>query len=1289
MKKIALLFVATVISVMCAHAVPAYRRAQQFTQPDGSVITLTLQGDEFGHWYTTMDGYAMKRGANGMFVPCSTFELAAIQQRRIEGHQRRWQASHNGNAAPARRAGTSKLPKGDQRVLVLLAEFSDYPFVLDNPQETFKNHLNKENNSEGIGYGSARDYFLAQSGGEFRPQFDVWGPYKVSNPMKNYGENDDQGHDKNAAQLVAEVLKLANPDINFKDYDTDNDGVVDFCYVIYAGYGEAHGANENTIWPHQWRLSSGTGAALKLDGVQVDEYACSCELYGYSGNEIDGIGTICHEFGHCLGLPDFYDTGDAGNFGMNAWSIMDYGCYNEGGYTPCGYTAYEKEYLGWLKIETLDEEQTVTLVPTSEGGKAYRIENSANTNEYYIVENIQQTGWNRSAYGHGMLVTHVDYKQAAWISNTVNNYDPQRMTIVPADNTRIKTRSSLAGDPYPGTSGNTELTDYSLPSTETNDGGYFSQPITEITEKDGVITFEFLKGSGEATTALEAKDVNESSFNARWKRRLGTENYTLEVFHITGEIPTDKNQWGIPLLNAQGELISTVKTSQSEEVITNLEANNLYCYRVRCLKDGNLSPFSNLIYVQTVADPGKITPPTLHKPLKDSTDVTFAWTPVEGAEKYILEYSPVETGKQVIPDGRLLVSEDFKNVKTSCGEIGRVLDIYTDTTGWRGSEVHSQAGKIQLGSEEEYGYILTPTLPQTNGMITIEFSVSKYSQKDNRPILFFCLATDADKHHYADVKGVYVSSTDEVNYYTIMGPLDTGSYLAYLTDTETDSEDTPRVTLDNLKVFWGDLTEKYERIGAKRISFEENLQASAQRMSALYGQQLPSRITEEQKRPSRVATSTKQYIETSDTLYLLTGMDEGSYIFRVRAVKGNDYSPFSDVKGFTIGKDFYEENGMFFELTSEEMNTVQLAPFNDGRTYEGDIVVPESIVHEGITFTVTALGDSVFRGCNKLTSVVVPPSISYAGSTIFKGCHQLSYVDWKSSAPIDSTYFVGVGYNTLLYVYGDTEAVTEDAYIVRDGQADSVSLNLNSPFIIPHEFKARHIEYVKDFSQENVIGVASGWETLVLPFDVQRVSHEEKGILTPFGVSGSEHHFWLGAFNGTAFEHTQAIKAHVPYIISFPNSNDYQAESCIKGSITFSADNATVHSTMNVPAVNGTEFNFVPVYEKVFKAANRLMLNTYDHSGSEPAGSTFQSNKMSLRAFGAYMQSKGASKAPHQFPIRFIYSEEEEAPAATTGTAIYSPDGRLVRDADETTVNGTNGLHPGIYISRGKKVIIR
>ena len=176
--------------------------------------------------------------------------------------------------------------------------------------------------------------------------------------MSYYGGSDGDRHDANAAELIAEVAELADKDVDYKDYDSDGDGMVDFCYVIYAGYGEAHGADENTIWPHAWNLMSGTGSALKLDGVKINSYACSCELTGNSGKTIDGIGTICHEFSHTLGLPDFYDTANSGNAGMGYWSLMGSGNYNLNGCVPCAYTAYERMLAGWLTPEELEEKIT-------------------------------------------------------------------------------------------------------------------------------------------------------------------------------------------------------------------------------------------------------------------------------------------------------------------------------------------------------------------------------------------------------------------------------------------------------------------------------------------------------------------------------------------------------------------------------------------------------------------------------------------------------------------------------------------------------------------------------------------------------------------------------------------------------------------------------------------------------------------------------------------------------------------------------------------------------------------
>ena len=1292
MKKQLFVTILTALAVaLPLGAVPAKHIKKSIQQPDGTTVQVTLEGDEHAHWYTTSDGTPVRIGENGTLTPLTTWEMAALRSR---------QARSSAQYAPGHRkvsSGTSKYPKGDQRVLVILAQYPDKKFSEENPKETFTQHLNAENSSTSLGYGSARDYFIAQSGGIFTPYFDVYGPYTVNHNMAYYGGNENGG-DKAAGELIAEALKLANNDVNYKHYDTDGDGVVDFCYVIYAGYGEAQGGGDDTIWPHKWYLSAATGSALKLDGVQINEYACSNELNGNSGTQIDGIGTICHEFSHCLGLPDFYDT-EGGQFGMFTWSIMDYGCYNENGYTPSGYTAYEKDFMGWTEIETLDNEQNVTLTPLADGGKAYRIENSENTNEYYVVENIQQRGWNRAAGGHGMLVTHVDYKATAWGSNSVNSSSPQRMTIVAADNQWSRSYSSAAGDPYPGKSGNTELSDYSTPSATSNSGSGFSKPLTDIAEaEDGTITFSFMKGCGNVTTAKEATNINAYSFQANWAKRIGTEDYTLEVFHITGDIPTNKGEWNIALLNQQGELIQTHHSNSVRQVITGLEAGNLYCYRVRCLKNGLLSSFSNLIYVRTTDESTGLEAPVLDNvvTINDST-FNVSWNSVADADSYILEYDQIPpSGDDAVGDGTQMVHEDFTGIMIKYGEVTRVLDLYTEQPDWRGDEVYADNNCVRLGSEDERGYIVTPYLPVTSDYVTIEFSVAKYNSDDTKPIIHICLGTDADSKYYVAQLGAYVTSTDYSNYYCVLGPLNTSSYIAFISNSVADSGDHPQVLLDNVRLYWGDLSDQYGAPAADRVLFRDNIPASERiicREDATGSDDDSAVSHEEDGRPELIATSTKQYITLDTTNYTFEDCEAGTYTFRVRAVKGNTYSPFSEQIAYEAGVQSFELDGINYDIISKDHKTVTVTARRDGKHYEGDVVIPSSITYEGEQYSVTELADSVFRGCTELRSAIVPGSVAFAGCKIFKGCRHLAYVDWQGTAAIDETDFIGTSTNTLVYVNGDVVVESPDVIVIRDGIAeDTITVYAAGlSFLVPRAFTARHIRYVKDFSQETIVGTSSGWETIVLPFDVQSVTNEKEELMTPFGANGSQKHFWLGQFNGDSFDYATSLKANIPYVIAFPNSEDYAESQCVNGSVTFGADNATVCATTDVPSVQGKEFNFVPVYEKVYKAGNRYMLNTYDHGiDNTPAGSVFTPDRMSLRTFGAYMESrKGGSAAPLRMPIRFNMPIAEETLGSTTHD-VFGIDGRLVRTAAEAAVSGqTDGLPMGIYIIDGKKFIVR
>lgn len=1269
MKRRPLVLLQFLLVSMAAMAVPALRTPFTVTQPNGTSLTLILQGDERYHWLTTESGMPVRLDENGMYVPRSLWEMTLSRERSLAQSTRR-ESPHPVEAAHR--------PRGEQRVLVLLAQFTDVSFSRKDAKNTFKRMLNDEGYTAGGGFGSARDYFVDQSGGLFTPQFDVCGPYTLAHEMAYYGGNDEDGQDKAAGDMVREVLKLANEDVNYKDYDTDGNGTVDFVYVIYAGYAEAQGGSEDCVWPHKWYLAGAVGSALKLDGVQINQYACSSELHGNSGTDIDGIGTLCHEFSHCLGLPDFYDTTEEDRFGMYTWSIMDCGCYNEGNSTPAGYTAYEKEFLGWIDIETLDSEQEITLTPTAEGGKAYRIESSENTNEYYIVENIQQRGWNRAACGHGLLITHVDYLASIWDGNIINSTDRQRMTIVAADNKWMRNHTSAAGDTYPGSSGNTELTDYSIPAALTNDGSCFSKPLTDIREEDDRVTFCFMKGCGDITTAQSATDVTSCSFTAHWSARPETDDYTLEVFHITGDIPADNTLWTTALLNSQGELVQTYRSSGLQMQVGNLEADNLYGYRVRCLSNGVLSPYSNLIFVRTSVYVDTLGAPTLFKPeaLNDST-LHLSWTPVEGAEAYILEYQPIAAFvEDTVGDGSQIIAEQFGRVDDSCGEITRVLDLYTDLPDWRGQEVHAQNGCVLLGSSETYGALITPYLPHGTDYVTIQFSVAKYNKNDEKPILHICLATDANDQYYVDQVGAYITSSDFAHYYCVLGPLDTNAYIAFITNSITDSDDNPMVLLDNVFVTWGDISEQFSSPQSNRLPFNGD-EAKA-----------PPHQSDHPGPIQKIPTSTSQHILVDSCSHLINNLPDGRYSFRVRAVQGKIYSPYSPTYVYEMGGTTFEEDGIAYDILSDERKIVAVTHLDEGRRYKGDVIIPSTVSHDGTTYSVTSLADSVFYACDELQSAVIPPSVTFAGNHLFRGCRKLAWVDWQSTTAIDSTAFIGTLYNTLVYVNAETNVEAHHIILIRDGQTNSITLDLNNAFLVPRPFHANHIEYLKDFSQPTLVGATAGWETLVLPFDVQKVESETRGMLSPFGSNISLPHYWIAEYNGSTFEYrAEPPKANVPCIVSFPNSSEYSERDRINGVIRFSADDVEVQATVDVPSVRGEKYDFVPVYSKVYQAESRYMLNIYDEDCNVPEGSVWMANRMSLRAFGAYMESHDRSAAP-RFDIRFapFTSDEQPTPAAND---VYATDGRLVRKADEAaSIGQTEGLLPGIYIIGGKKTIV-
>lgn len=450
-------------------AVPAYPGPIRVTQPDGSVITLRLHGDEWFHYLTDESGQAVARGADGFYR--KTAKPSAEQFEEAAGLRRA--------AARMREQAAVKAITGQRRFLVLLVEFSDLAFTTsDDPQAAFSALLNQKGYSANGGNGSARDYFYDNSSGRFEPVFDVFGPVTLDKEKAYYGgnQNNEQAKDLRPAQAVIDGCRKLDKDVDFSQYDSDGDGEVDMVLMYYAGYGEADSGDADALWPHEWNVSA-SGNNLTLDGVRIDTYACSNEISGYGRwyGRMCGIGTACHEFGHALGLPDLYDTnyetdGEAG--GLYGYSLMCSGSYNNDGRTPPYLTSEERKLLGWMEDQTeIMAAGPLSLSPLQEN-VAYRTPATMD-GEYFVYECRTQTGWDAYVPGAGLVVYHVDkserspLKSAGWYSSyytPVNLWKYWKMTnainaigshpcyyVVPAAApSSLNYTGSGAGIPFPG-----------------------------------------------------------------------------------------------------------------------------------------------------------------------------------------------------------------------------------------------------------------------------------------------------------------------------------------------------------------------------------------------------------------------------------------------------------------------------------------------------------------------------------------------------------------------------------------------------------------------------------------------------------------------------------------------------------------------------------------------------------------------------------------------------------------------------------------------------------------------
>lgn len=562
MKK---LYLTLSLALMCsvAFAIPAKRGLWKTVKlADGTEVKVELRGDEFCHYWQAEDGNVyVENTKKGIFEKAEKEALIkASADVRAEAYEAR--------AKRAVRAQSGTTPNkaeytGKKKGIIILVQFSDLSFKEGHTKELFERIANEEGFNEMGFNGSVKDYFKAQSYGDFELDFDVAGPVTMPNSYTYYGENrgstSQAGNEygERLAEMVIDACNAVDEEYDFTQYDWNNDGEVDQVYILYAGRGEASGGGANTIWPHEWTLKAAMGYDYYLkrpnvDGVSLNTYACGCELQ--SDTQIDGIGTLCHEFSHCLGLMDMYDTYGGNSYGLDQWSLMAGGNYNGSSFTPAGFTSYEKMQSGWLDPIELNNDTTIeNMQALAETPEAYIIYNDGNKNEYYLLENRKKVGYDAALPGAGLLITHIDYNSTAWQSNVVNSTSGQRAYGIPSPHERCAIiqadenaiRNTVAGDVWPYMT-RKKLTSDSTPAAtvynRNTDGSYnMNKSVTDITRNiDGTISFSFSLDkdpTGISGITIDSQNKGDGRIYSLDGRYLGKDMNALQkgIYIINGK----------------------------------------------------------------------------------------------------------------------------------------------------------------------------------------------------------------------------------------------------------------------------------------------------------------------------------------------------------------------------------------------------------------------------------------------------------------------------------------------------------------------------------------------------------------------------------------------------------------------------------------------------------------------------------------------------------------------------------------------------------------------------------